>query len=35
MHTFIEIWSPAGWAVQDELVERDGASIAERLAALV
>lgn len=35
MHTFIEIWSPEGWAAQDELVERDGASIAEKLAALV
>jgi MraZ protein len=35
MHTFIEIWSPEGWATQSELVERDGASIAERLAELV
>ena len=35
MHTFIEIWSPDGWAAQSEIVERDGASIAERLAALV
>ena len=35
MHTFIEIWSPAGWSAQDDLVERDGASIAEKLAALV
>lgn len=35
MHTFIEIWSPEGWAAQDELVERDGASIAEKLSALV
>ena len=35
MHTFIEIWSPEGWAAQSEVVERDGASIAERLAALV
>jgi MraZ protein len=35
MHAFLEIWSPAKWAEQDELVERDGASIAERLAALV
>ena len=35
MHSFIEIWSPEGWAAQDELVERDGASIAEKLAALV
>jgi len=35
MHSFIEIWSPEGWAGQDELVERDGASIAEKLAALV
>lgn len=35
MHSFIEIWSPDGWAAQDELVERDGASIAEKLAALV
>jgi MraZ protein len=35
MHTFIEIWSPAGWAAQSEVVERDGASIAERLAELV
>ncbi|HUG14837.1 MAG TPA: division/cell wall cluster transcriptional repressor MraZ [Thermomicrobiales bacterium] len=35
MHTFIEIWSPAGWAAQDELVEREGASIAEKLSALV
>lgn len=35
MHTFIEIWSPEGWASQSEIVDRDGASIAERLAALV
>ena len=35
MHTFIEIWSPEGWANQDALVEREGASIAEKLAALV
>jgi MraZ protein len=35
MHTFIEIWSPDGWAAQSELVERDSASIAERLASLV
>jgi MraZ protein len=35
MHTFIEIWSPEGWTAQSEIVERDGASIAERLAALV
>lgn len=35
MHTFIEIWSPEKWAAQDELVERDGASIAEKLSALV
>jgi MraZ protein len=35
MHTFIELWSPSGWDAQSELVERDGASIAERLAALV
>jgi MraZ protein len=35
MHSFIEIWSPDGWAAQDEMVERDGASIAEKLAALV
>lgn len=35
MHSFVEIWSPDGWAAQDEMVERDGASIAEKLAALV
>ena len=35
MHTFIEIWSPDGWAAQDALVERDSAAIAERLATLV
>ena len=35
MHTFIEVWSPAGWETQSEIVSRDGASIAERLAALV
>jgi MraZ protein len=35
MHTFIEIWSPDGWTAQSEIVERDGASIAERLAALL
>lgn len=35
MHTFIEIWSPEGWAAQSEMVERDGPSIAERLATLV
>jgi MraZ protein len=35
MHTFIEIWSPEGWATQDEVVERDGASIAEKLSALL
>ena len=35
MHTFVELWSPAGWAGQSELVEREGGSIAERLAQLV
>ncbi|RIK46389.1 MAG: cell division/cell wall cluster transcriptional repressor MraZ [Chloroflexi bacterium] len=35
MHTFIEVWSPEGWAAQDAAVERDGAAIAERLATLV
>lgn len=35
MHTFIEIWSPEGWTAQSDMVEREGPSIAERLATLV
>jgi MraZ protein len=35
MHTFIEVWSPEGWAAQADAVERDGGAIAERLAGLV
>jgi MraZ protein len=35
MHSFMEIWSPEGWAAQDEAVERDGATIAEKLSALL
>lgn len=35
MHSFIELWSPERWAAQAEAVERDGGSIAERLAGLV
>ncbi len=35
MHDYIEIWTPAGWEAQDAIVEREGSSIAERLAQLV
>lgn len=35
MHTYVEIWSPAAWESQSELLEREGSSIAQRLAALI
>ncbi|CAN5218104.1 division/cell wall cluster transcriptional repressor MraZ [soil metagenome] len=35
VHTFIEIWTPETWEAQAESIERDGATIAERLADLI
>lgn len=35
VHTFIEIWTPSRWELQAENIERDGATIAERLADLI
>lgn len=35
VHTFIEIWTPETWEAQAENIERDGATIAERLADLI
>lgn len=35
MHTFIEIWSPARWESQQNILDRDGGTIAERLTELI
>lgn len=35
MDSFIEIWSPSGWAAQSDALDREGAAIAERLAELI
>jgi MraZ protein len=35
VHTFIEIWTPETWKHQSESIDRDGSSIAERLADLI
>lgn len=35
MHDYVEIWTPSGWEAQDAIAEREGATIAERLAQLV
>lgn len=35
VHTFMEIWIPETWESQAENIERDGATIAERLADLI
>lgn len=35
VHTFIEIWTPETWGVQSANIDRDGSTIAERLADLI
>ena len=35
MHTYVEIWSSAAWESQAELMDREGSSIAQRLASLI
>jgi MraZ protein len=35
VHTFIEIWTPATWDYQSESIDRDGSTVAERLADLI
>lgn len=35
VHTFIEIWSPSTWEQQATSMDREGASVAERLADLI
>ena len=35
MHTYVEIWSPESWEAQSELLDREGSSIAQRLASLI
>ena len=35
MHTYVEIWSPEAWESQSEMMEQEGSSIAQRLAALI
>lgn len=35
VHTFIEIWTPETWRHQSASIDRDGSSIAERLADLI
>jgi MraZ protein len=35
VHSYIEIWSPEGWATQAELLAAEGPSIAQRLASLI
>jgi MraZ protein len=35
MHTYVEIWSPADWESQSELIDQQASSIAQRLATLI
>ena len=35
VHTFIEIWAPTAWEFQSANLDRDGSTIAERLADLI
>lgn len=35
MHTYVEIWSPAQWEAQAEMMDAEGSSIAQRLATLI
>lgn len=35
VHTFIEVWTPETWEAQADNIERDGTTIAERLADLI
>lgn len=35
MHTYVEIWSPGAWESQAQLMDQEGASIAQRLASLI
>ncbi|GBD15409.1 Transcriptional regulator MraZ [bacterium HR26] len=35
VNTYVEIWSPPAWSAQAEMIEREGASIAQRLATLI
>ena len=35
MHTFIEIWNPDRWESQQDMLQRDGGTIAERLTELI
>ncbi len=35
VHTFIEIWTPSTWEHQSSSIDREGASVAERLADLI
>lgn len=35
MHTYVEIWSPEAWESQAQLMDEEGASIAQRLASVI
>lgn len=35
MHTYVEIWSPTAWESQAEEMDREGSTIAQRLASLI
>jgi MraZ protein len=35
MNTYLEIWSPARWSAQSEMMDEQGSSIAERLAEFI
>ncbi|HLI52378.1 MAG TPA: division/cell wall cluster transcriptional repressor MraZ [Thermomicrobiaceae bacterium] len=35
MHTYVEIWNPVAWESQAQLMDEEGASIAQRLATLI
>jgi len=35
VNTYIEIWSPEGWAAQALTMDKEGADIAQRLASLI
>lgn len=35
MHSYVEIWGPAQWEAQAEMMDQEGSSIAQRLATLI
>ena len=35
MHTYVELWSPALWEAQSQVLDQEGSDIAQRLATLI